>query len=158
MNGIKTLIVTLTAVCLLLGACEQPRTSGRNLVLPKGDVVDGKAVFVNLGCVQCHSIANTDMPLDAGAPEPLLVLGGKVNRVKTYGELITSIINPAHVVSPEYVARMKDREAGGEVATPMPTFNDHMTVSELIDLVTFLDSHYELVIPDYVGRGYYGIH
>ena len=34
----------------------------------------------------------------------------------------------------------------------MPSFNDEMTVAQLIDLVTFLDSHYEKMLPDYISQ------
>ena len=38
------------------------------------------------------------------------------------------------------------------MTTPMPPFDDEMTVAQLIDLVTFLDSHYEKMLPDYVSQ------
>lgn len=148
-------LFTVIAVSLLLAACEQGRTSGKGLVLPAGTVEDGKATFVNMGCVYCHSIPNVE--LDTAEfevePEPLLVLGGKVRKVKTYGELVTSIINPDHVISPSYLEKIQSNETDrSEMSTPMPSFNDEMTVSQLIDLVTFLDAQYELLLPEYVSE------
>ena len=146
-----SIILFSLGIMVLLNACTPERTSGKGLVLPEGTVEDGKATFVNLGCVYCHSVANVELENVEGEPEPLLLLGGKVHKVKTYGELVTSIINPQHVVSPAYVDKMKAKQGDVEVESIMPTFNDEMTVSQLIDLVTFLDSHYEKLLPTYVS-------
>jgi hypothetical protein len=64
--------------------------------------------------------------------------------VKTYGELVTSIINPSHVLAPGYPKELitKDNRSA------MADFNDKMTVHQLIDLVAFLQSRYELVLPE----------
>lgn len=145
------LILATLLTALLLTACTEQRTSGKGLVLPEGNIEDGKATFVNLGCIYCHSIPNVDLDMPEEEFEPLLLLGGKVQKVKTYGELVTSIVNPQHVISPAYLEKLKAREAGVEVNSIMPTFNDDMTVSQLIDLITFLDSSYEKLLPQYVS-------
>ena len=143
------------ACLVLLTGCTPERTSGVGLVLPEGTVEDGKATFVELGCVYCHSVPNVELataefPLEE---EPLLVLGGKVHKVKTYGELVTSIVNPEHVIAQVYMERLKSHEVDvNDVTTPMPTFNDEMTVSQLIDLVTFLDANYEKLLPQYISH------
>ena len=74
-------------------------------------------------------------------------------RVKNYGELMTSVVNPDHVISPKYVAMLEkaDREV---VISPMPYFGEEMTVAELIDLVEFLHAQYSRLQPQYY-RGYY---
>ena len=152
----RIITVFFTALFLLmLGACTQERTSGVGLVLPEGTVEDGKATFVELGCVYCHSVPNVELA-EAEFPieeEPLLVLGGKVHKVKTYGELVTSIVNPDHVIATMYRERLKSYEVEDEdIVSPMPIFNDEMTVSQLIDLVTFLDAHYEKMLPQYISH------
>lgn len=155
---IRNLLSTLSALFLLLSlaACEPERTSGQGMVLPLGDIESGKASFVNLGCIQCHSVAGVE-PLEYESETvPLLLLGGKVRKVKTYGELVTSVVNPEHIISPAYLQKLEVSENEGEVSTPMPSFNDEMTVAQLIDLVTYLDSNYEKLLPDYVSHHSYG--
>ncbi len=150
----RSCLVSLIALFLILvmSACENERTSGKGLVLPAGSIESGKATFVNLGCIQCHRVADVDIPEYDGDSKIMLLLGGKVRRVKTYGELVTSIINPNHVISPVYLNSIQSSENAGEISTPMPSFNDEMTVAQLIDLVTFLDAHYEKLLPDYVSQ------
>jgi len=152
----KLMTITLSILLgsLVLAGCEPERTSGKGLVLPEGTVEDGRASFVNLGCVYCHSVPDVEIgetPFEV-EPEPMLVVGGKVRKVKTYGELVTSIINPEHVVSPRYLEKLKSSEVEGEVSSPMPDFTNDMTVAQLIDLVTFLDAHYEKLLPEYVSH------
>ena len=146
------IIASCLFLLLLLSACEPERTSGKGLVLPVGSVESGKASFVDLGCVQCHNVAGVDTPEYEGESTVMLLLGGKVRQVKTYGELVTSITNPNHIISQHYLDSIKSSESEGEMTTPMPSFNDEMTVAQLIDLVTFLDSHYEKMLPDYVSH------
>ncbi|MFT7460848.1 MAG: sulfur-oxidizing protein SoxX [Planctomycetota bacterium] len=153
-------IATLCSLFLLffMSACETERTSGKGLVLPEGSVESGKASFVDLGCTQCHSVAGVNSLKYEGETKPMLLLGGKVGKVKTYGELVTSVVNPDHVISPVYLKKLRSNESEGDITTPMPSFNDEMTVAQLIDLVTFLDAQYEILIPEYVshrhGYGY----
>ena len=71
-------------------------------------------------------------------------LGGEVVRVKTYGQLVTSIINPQHIISPNY--RGKYTDAAGK--SFMPDFNPGMTVEELVNLVAYLQSRYKLKLPE----------
>ena len=73
--------------------------SGRGFHLPDGEVEKGRTAFIQLGCNQCHTVEGVDLPAHA-VPGPVQVkLGGKVYRVKTYGQLVTSIIDPAHIVA-----------------------------------------------------------
>ncbi|NKB38708.1 MAG: cytochrome C [Gammaproteobacteria bacterium] len=150
-QNLLSIALSIALSLFFLSACTPERTSGKGLHLPEGNIEDGKATFVNLGCVYCHAIPNVELALPEEDLEPLLLLGGKVQKVKTYGELVTSIVNPQHVISPAYLEKLKEREAGVEVNSIMPTFNDDMTVSQLIDLVTFLDSNYEKLMPQYVS-------
>ena len=61
--------------------------------------------------------------------------------MKTYAELVTSVINPSHRIASGYSADELTDEAGD---SKMRNYNDIMTVTDLIDLVAFLESHYEL--------------
>jgi hypothetical protein len=86
-------------------------------------------------------------------PPFILEIGGEVYRVKNYGELLTAVVNPDHIISPKYVAMLAkaEREA---VISPMPYYGEEMTVAELIDLVEFLHAQYTRLQPQYY-RGYY---
>jgi len=113
-----------------------------------GDIDAGRQAFIDHQCHACHTVAGVRLPALAGAPEPLLELGGETVYVKSYADLMTSIINPDHRISERYRDEML-RRGIVPLETPMPPPNiDNMTVRQLIDIVTFLDSRYEL-IDDY---------
>ena len=136
---------SVVLVMLLTAACSGPK-SGAGLRLPDGDVERGKAAFLELKCNTCHTVAGTEMasPSKDYAYVRVVVLGGEVRQVKTYGALVTSIINPSHSLAPGYPKELitKDNQSA------MANFNDTMTVRQLIDLVAFLQSRYEFVPPE----------
>ena len=147
------LLFSMAFLLMIVSGCEQERQSGKGLYLPPGNIENGRVAFIDLGCHECHTIKGVDLP----APKletPLINinLGGEVYRVKSYGELITSIVNPNHIISPQYRRKLDEIAKQNNVETLMPSFNDRMTVTQLIDLVTFLDSKYKKLRPDY--RGY----
>ena len=150
----KTVYLLMIVLLLSVQACAPKRQSGIGLYLPAGNIQNGRAAFIDLGCYQCHTIKGVDLPAPALAtPLISITLGGEVYHVKTYGELVTSIINPNHVISPQYRRKLDEMAKQENVTTLMPTFNDRMTVTQLIDLVTFLDSNYKKLMPDYIGYG-----
>jgi sulfur-oxidizing protein SoxX len=129
---------------VLLGTslgCEVGPKSGLGLRLPEGDISKGKTAFTEIGCPQCHKIQSLDLPRPNRDPEITVILGGQVRHIETYGELVTSIINPTHEVSRR--APRVDGKLPRE--SQMENFNDMMTVAQLIDLVAFLQSRYELL-------------
>ena len=136
---------SIVLLMLLTAACGGPK-SGAGLRLPDGDVERGKAAFLELKCNTCHTVAKTEMPAPSKdyAYVRVVVLGGEVRQVKTYGALVTSIINPSHSLAPGYPRELvtKDNQSA------MANFNDTMTVRQLIDLVAFLQSRYEFVPPE----------
>ena len=69
-----------------------------------------------------------------------VLLGGEVRKVKTYGQLVTAIIDPSHTLARGYA---KEKIADGE-KSKMANFNDQMTVQQLIDLVGFLQAQYRI--------------
>jgi mono/diheme cytochrome c family protein len=124
---------------LMLAACDNPK-SARGFRLPDGDVIAGKQAFLSLQCNTCHSVEGVDLP----APVEFNIhLGGESPRIKTYGELVTSVINPSHVVSSRYKQEIKE----GKLSS-MPDFNARMTVRQMIDLVAFLQPRYRLMMPE----------
>jgi mono/diheme cytochrome c family protein len=125
----------------LLAGCDTGPKSSRGFRLPDGDAERGKQAFLALQCTQCHRVEGVELP----APTLFkLTLGGQTLRVRTYGELVTSVINPSHVLADEYKKQLVDAKE-----SPMPLFNHSMTVEQMIDLVAFLQSHYKLIEPAY---------
>ena len=78
-------------------------------------------------------------------PQIYVQLGGQVTKVKTYDDLVTSIINPSHKLS-----RGPDpRHVTEDGKSKMPRYNDVMTVQQLIDITTYLSSKYSVWSPNY---------
>ncbi len=132
-----TFFIIIASFALLLG-CER---ESRGFALPKGDIEAGKKAFVKLSCVDCHSIA--DIEWRSNAENVHLPLGGEVPRIKTYGELVTSIINPSHKIAEGY-EHVGTLEGG---TSKMRNYNEVMSVQALVDIVTFLQSEYQLKVP-----------
>lgn len=133
----------LVAAALLLSACSDPK-SAKGFRLPDGDVDAGRATFVRLECTRCHTVDGESFAVPTGVDAMHVPLGGKVARVTTYGQLVTSIIHPRHGMSPAYAQKYVDADG----KSLMPDFNSTMTVREMIDLVSFLHPRYELEVPD----------
>ena len=114
-----------------------------------GDVAAGRQAFIDHHCHECHTIAGEQLPQLAGMTWPMLQLGGPTTVVRSYADLTTSIINPNHAISERYEDQLVLR-AEVPLNSPMRSPNlDTMTVSQLIDIVAFLDSKYELLVEHY---------
>jgi sulfur-oxidizing protein SoxX len=137
-------------VLLVTGGCGGDRMSEKGFSLPEGDPVRGKDAFLYMHCHECHMIAGEELPRLELADPPFVELGGTVTRVKTYGELVTAIINPSHKLAKGYPRETVSND--GE--SKMPVYNGFMTVQELNDIVTFLQPHYEVYVPKYEYRVY----
>jgi len=144
-----TTILVLAALTALTG-CEADRMSEKGFSLPEGNALGGKEAFVYMHCHECHTIVGEELPTLAMADPPFVQLGGKVTRVKTYGELVTAIINPSHKLAQGYPVDLVTND--GE--SKMPLYNGYMTVQELIDIVAFLQPHYDVYVPQYEYRIY----
>lgn len=153
MKNYRQILLTLGAI-LLMVACSSDAQQAIGFRLPDGDVAKGEAAFVRLECHSCHSVAGVQMP-EPTADGPVNVeLGGSVGHIKTYGDLVTSIINPSHKLISRYPAEEVSRD--GE--SLMQNYNDRLRVAELIDLVAFLQPKYDVIVPDFRYRGYqYGL-
>lgn len=133
----------LVILSLAIGGCNHDRTSGAGFRLPDGDANKGREAFLYMQCTECHTIAGTELPHNPLAKTPYFELGGEVTQVKTYGQLVTSIINPSHKLASGYAAEVVSTDGKSN----MYVYNRHMTVQELIDLVAFLQPHYKVVPP-----------
>ena len=126
-----------------LVACERDMMSERGFALPAGDAEAGRQAFIELQCYDCHTLDGEEFPTVENKEPPYVALGGKVARVKTYGQLVTAIINPSHKLAANYAKELV--AVDGE--SKMAYYNDHMTVQQLIDVVTYLQPHYDVVVP-----------
>jgi sulfur-oxidizing protein SoxX len=149
MKAITTL-GAIIAIAALLSACDAEKVmSERGFRLPDGDPQAGRETFVYMQCNQCHTIEDEELPIIPGT-EPYVELGGVVSHVKTYGELVTAIVNPSHKLADGYA---KDQVSENGVSN-MYIYNEYMTVQELTDLVRFLQPRYDVAPPRYQYRIY----
>ena len=128
------------AACLLLCIGCEPQKSARGFRLPDGNIDKGREAFLALKCNACHTVAGENFPAPGQFHIPL---GGETARIRTYGELVTSVINPSHGISARYREELRKAKE-----SPMIDFNETMTVAQLIDLVAYLQSRYELIVPE----------
>lgn len=130
----------LLAGAVSLAGCDTGPKGAVGFSLPDGDVEAGRANYVTFQCHVCHTTDSVPQ-LESDRPASISVtLGGETTKIKTYGELVTSIINPSHKITRRTSPDMAN--PGGE--SKMVSFNDFMTVTQLIDLVAFVQSNYTL--------------
>ena len=135
----KTMLsLTLIVLGLLIAGCDYQLKSARSLRLPQGSVIRGKEAFVALKCTDCHSVVGVPLPEPTVRPEAVVILGGEVTKVRTIGDLLTSIIHPAQSISDKIPAAAARKDG----KSPMRVANDVMTVTQMVDLVTFLQPRY----------------
>lgn len=130
------------AIVLTLAGCDKGADSPRGFSLPEGNPSKGEQVFMKYQCLACHSLKgyNTD-DIEPELANRVL-LGGNVSQIKTYAELVTSVINPSHKIAQNYIPSEVSDDQGH---SKMRNYNEAMTVSELVDLVAFLQPQYQLV-------------
>ncbi len=135
-------LIGVMLAALLLTGCGPKSSFGFRL--PDGDKDAGQVAFVVLQCNLCHTVAGSESDT---TNKLTVTLGGDVNRVRTYGELVTSIINPSHKIS------QADIDAAllvnGESAMESVELNHVMTVKQLVDLVAYLQPEYNVPVPQY---------
>jgi len=135
-------LILAVLLLLLFGACETGRRSPVGFRLPdNGDVERGKTAFVELQCVNCHTVQGMDLP---APPEgaTVVALGGVVREIRTDGYMVTSIIHPSH-----RLARQARVDIAVEGESRMPDFARTMTVRQMIDITAFLQETYRFEPP-----------
>ncbi len=141
----RTVIGATVLAAILTTACAPAATSGLGFTLPAGEPQAGRAAFVRLGCNSCHTVRGSpELRQGVDEPEMTVPLGGTTVRIETYGQLVTSIINPSHRISQRYLDEVVEK--GG--ASRMRNYNEVMTVAELADLVVFLQDQYDVSKPE----------
>ena len=151
------LLILILCVSLFINLVQlgQRLSMDEGFRMPEGDATAGAEAFAQLQCAQCHTVDGVDRFSVVAIQDGLDVhLGGEVRVVKSYGELVTAIIHPNESIRPD-VLRRYDLPGG---KTLMPDYTGKMTTRQLVDLVTFLQEHYEVAIPEYPSNYYpYGI-
>lgn len=135
-------LISIVLAGVVMTGCQWGADSPHGFSLPKGNAGAGKALFVDYGCIDCHTVDGIEPRPDNEYRllEPIQ-LGGKSPRVKTYASLVTSVINPSHKLSRRYPVSMTSKD--GE--SRMPNINDVLTVADLVDIVAFLQPKYQVV-------------
>jgi len=142
-SGLRLLLMLVSTFITMI-ACQK---ESKGFVLPEGDVGAGRQHFTALYCTDCHSIGDVAWagPGDYGNPE--IKLGGETTMLKTYGELVSSVINPSHKISQKTLTDQQLTSPEGTSKMEARCFNEVMTVQQLVDIVAFLQSNYKLVRP-----------
>lgn len=135
--------VKVLSLLIFLGVagCEWGPQSSRGFSLPEGNASRGESLIAEYGCLNCHIVSGNQQDADAVylLSKPV-VLGGDVARSKTYADLVTSIINPSHKIASRYAIST----VAPDGMSKMQVMNDVMTVTDLIDLVAYLQPKYKL--------------
>jgi mono/diheme cytochrome c family protein len=107
---------------------------GWRFTLPAGgDAARGRAVFEKLECYKCHEIKGETFP----APSQRDAVGPELRSMGDHhsaGFVAESIVNPNAFVD------KGQGYTGQDGTSKMPSFNDSMTVQDLVDVVAFLKS------------------
>ena len=139
----STFVLLALSVLLVTSGCGRDRMSEVGFSLPEGNAMLGRQAFLDLQCNQCHTIAGEELPRIPLADPPYVELGGMTTSVKTYGQLVTAIINPSHDLADGYPAEQVSEDGQSN----MYNYNGYMTVQQLTDIVYFLQPHYKVTIP-----------
>jgi mono/diheme cytochrome c family protein len=145
----------LVLLTLGLFACESGPGSPKGFSLPEGDIAMGETTFLKYQCLACHTIEGIEYESINKVFEQPVRLGGNSSIVKTYAQLVTSIINPSHKLAPRSINL--ESVATEDGLSKMPVFNEVMTVTELINIVAFLQPKYKVKPMQYTQYHHYPI-
>jgi mono/diheme cytochrome c family protein len=109
------------------GAHQTPE--GWKFTWPTGDPVKGREVFVKLECYSCHEVTGETFPVPSEAVGPELSMMAPLHDKEYFAE---AIIHPNAVIQ-----KGRGYEAT-DGSSKMPSYNDLLTVQELIDLVAYV--------------------
>jgi len=126
----------------MLTSCTGSVHSPVGFRLPEdGNVERGRAAFIEFECNQCHSVRGADIPEPASPRSVHVVLGGAIEGLMTDGYLVAGVIHPSYALS----RGLSEGEVSLDKTSRMPDYARRMTVRQLIDIVTFLQSKYERI-------------
>ena len=139
-GGLLTLTLGLGAWAQQVPAPLAPEHGGHGtpeewkFTWPAGDPARGREVFVKLECFSCHEVKGEQFPrpdagLEPGKVGPELSFMAPLHPPEYFAE---AIINPSAVIEEGKGYRAPDGKS------KMPSYNDLVTVQEVIDLVAYL--------------------
>jgi L-cysteine S-thiosulfotransferase len=143
-NWVLICIVSMFATSAVPTGAAEPEMhhpKGWTFTMPKGDPVKGRAVFDKFSCYSCHEVRGEKFP----APDKGQAVGPELSQM---GPLHPLEYFTESTINPNVVGAKKYRGPNGK--SKMPTFNDDMTVQELIDLSTYLASLRPKGVPKFV--------
>ncbi len=110
--------------------------------IPTGDHHAGRQVFADLECFKCHEVVGEDFPTpeaEQGDVGPALSGMGAMHSAEYFVE---TIIDPNASVAWRIKHHKAEQEGylGADGTSKMPSYNDSMTVQQLIDLVAYMKS------------------
>jgi sulfur-oxidizing protein SoxX len=149
------LFLLLVLLTLGLFACKSGPESPKGFSLPEGDIAKGEATFMKYQCLACHTLEGVEDESMIKVFEQPVRLGGRSSIVKTYAQLVTSIINPSHKLAPRSINFESVVTEDG--FSKMQVFNDVMTVTELVNIVAFLQPKYNVKPMQYTLYHHYHI-
>lgn len=123
---------------------------GWKFTWPKGDPAKGREAFVKLECHSCHEVRDEKFPTpkDQKNVGPELSQMGPLHEAEYFAE---AIINPGATIE-----KGKGYEAP-DGSSKMPSYNDSVTVQEIVDLVAYL-RHLRPPAGQPAGRGGHSTH
>ena len=133
-------LVLLSACLVMAQSTSAPRPPARGheahgtprgwkFTLPAGDAGRGRVAFEKFECFKCHEVKGEKFPApsDSANAGPELAHMSAHHPPEFFAE---SIVNPRAVIDRGYAA--------SDGSSKMPSFNDSMTVQEMVDLVAYL--------------------
>ena len=120
---------------------------GWKFLVPPGDPARGREAFVAMECFACHAVSGEDFPKTSKRsqePGPELTGMGRHHPAEYFAE---SIVNPNRVIvqGPGYT--------GTDGLSKMPSYDDVMTVRQLVDIVAYLKSLKSGTMHEPAGSG-----
>lgn len=150
MKRVPSLMLQLPLIVLPIILCQLPVKTSAQLpgdgagrvpeVFPRGNSAEGRKTFEAKQCFRCHVIEGLKFPEVEAADFERILLNGDNQEGWTRDHFAAAIMNPDHLVSPDYQKAMiiiGDKLAAEN--SPMPASNELLTVKDLIALVTFLE-------------------
>ena len=148
------LVFMLLVVVVACGPGGDSKSEMVRLILPEGSASAGQQSFVELKCTVCHTVSGVKGLPEVESKEPGPDLGRSLKGVSR-GAIATSIIAPQHVnveavelwtdLTPEErvwlgPGQIPPKQKGERQPSRMGEYAGVMTIRELADLVTFLQS------------------
>lgn len=119
---------------------EMPK--GWQFAIPAGDHHAGRQVFIDFECFKCHEVLGEDFPApkaERGDVGPALSGMGSMHPGEYFAE---TIIDPNASVAWRVTHHKTEEKGylGADGTSKMPSYNETMTVQQLIDLVAYMKS------------------